>query len=117
MLKEKYNVTHDFSAMDTETEVRSKIKPETTCIYVETPINPTMKLIDLEMVAAVAKENGIPVVVDNTFSSPYLQRPLELGCDDVVYSATKYIGGHGDVVAGLVVRKREVLDFVQMTTH
>src|SRR5690625_5311174 len=76
-----------------------------------------MKLIDLEMVAEVAKEYDIPVVVDNTFSSPYLQRPLELGCDVVVHSATKYIGGHGDVVAGLVVGKREFLDSVQMTTQ
>jgi len=117
MLKEKYDVTHDFSAMDTEAEIRSKIKPETTCIYVETPINPTMKLIDLEMVAAVAKDYEIPVVVDNTFSSPYLQRPLELGCDVVVHSATKYIGGHGDVVAGLVAGKKEFLDSVQMTTQ
>src|SRR5699024_7166915 len=116
MLKEKYDVTHDFSAMDTEAEIRSKITPETTCIYVETPINPTMKLIDLEMVAAVAKEYEIPVAVDNTFSSPYLQRPLELGCDVVVHSATKYIGGHGDVVAGLAAGKKEILDLVAQTT-
>src|SRR5690625_6957143 len=103
MMKEKYDITHDFSTMDTEAEIRSKIKPETTCIYVETPINPTMKLIDLEMVATVAKEFDIPVVVDNTFASPYLQRPLELGCDVVVHSATKYMGGPGDVVAVFVV--------------
>src|SRR5699024_1754464 len=87
------------------------------CIYVETPINPTMKLIDLEMVAAVAKEYEIPVVVDNTFSSPYLQRPMELGCDVVVHSATKYIGGHGGVEAGLVVGKKEFLDSVQMSNQ
>src|SRR5699024_11126927 len=117
MLKEKYDVTHDFSAMDTEAEIRSKIKPETTCIYVETPINTTMKLIDLEMVATVAKEYDIPVVVDNTFSSPYLQRPLALGCDVVVHSATKYIGGHGEVVAGVVVGKKRFVDSVQMTTQ
>src|SRR5699024_12700993 len=117
MLKEKYDVTHDFSAMDTEAEIRSKITPETTCIYVETPINPTMQLIDLEMVAAVAKEYEIPVVVDNTFSSPYLQRPLELGCDVVIHSATKYIGGHGDVIAGVAVGKKDFLDNVQMTTQ
>lgn len=117
MMKEKYNIAHDFSVMDSEADIRSKIKPETSCIYVETPINPTMKLIDLEMVASVAKEYNIPVVVDNTFSSPYLQRPLELGCDVVVHSATKYIGGHGDVIAGLVVGTKEFLDSVQMTTQ
>src|SRR5699024_9959547 len=89
MMKEKYNIEHDFSMMETKDEVRALIRPETACIYVETPINPTMKLIDLEMVAEVAHEHGIPVVVDNTFASPYLQRPLELGCDVVIHSATK----------------------------
>src|SRR5690625_903150 len=117
MFEEKYNITHDFSMMETKEELRSLIKPETTCIYVETPINPTMKLIDLQMVASVAKEFSIPVVVDNTFSTPYLQRPLDLGCDVVVHSATKYLGGHGDVVAGLAIGKKEFLDEVAMTTQ
>ncbi|WP_163969433.1 methionine gamma-lyase [Oceanobacillus halotolerans] len=117
MMKEKYNIDHDFSTMESKEALRSMIKPETACIYVETPINPTMKVIDLQMVARVAKEFNIPVVVDNTFSSPYLQRPLELGCDVVVHSATKYIGGHGDVIAGLVVGKKEFLDDVAMTTQ
>lgn len=117
MMEEKYNITHDFSVMETKEEIRALIKPETACIYVETPINPTMKIIDLELVAEVAKEFDIPVVVDNTFSSPYLQRPLDLGCDVVLHSATKYIGGHGDVIAGLVVGKRDFLDGVAMTTQ
>jgi methionine-gamma-lyase len=117
MMKEKYNITHDLTDMDSEDQVRKLIRPETACIYVETPINPTMKLIDLEMVARVAKESGIPVVVDNTFASPYLQRPLELGCDVVVHSATKYIGGHGDVIAGLAAGTKEFLDEVHMTTQ
>ncbi|MFA1821796.1 methionine gamma-lyase [Virgibacillus oceani] len=117
LMEEKYNIMHDFSMMKTKEEVRSQIKPETACIYVETPINPTMKLIDLELVAEVAKEYDIPVVVDNTFASPYLQRPIELGCDVVIHSATKYIGGHGDVVAGLVVGKKDFLDKVAMTTQ
>lgn len=117
MMKEKYNIAHDFSAMDSGEAIRELIRPETACIYVETPINPTMKLIDLQMVADVAKEFNIPVVVDNTFSSPYLQQPLELGCDVVLHSATKYIGGHGDVVAGLVVGKKDFLDSVAMTTQ
>lgn len=116
MMDEKYNIAHDLSEMRTKEEVRTKIKPETTCIYIETPINPTMKLIDLKMVAEVAKESNIPVVVDNTFSTPYLQRPLDLGCDIVVHSATKYIGGHGDVVAGLAAGKKELLDEVSETT-
>lgn len=117
MMKEKYAISHDFSAMSSEETIRNLIRPETSCIYVETPINPTMKLIDLKMVSDVAKEFNIPVVVDNTFSSPYIQQPLELGCDVVLHSATKYIGGHGDVVAGLVAGKKEFLDSVAMTTQ
>src|SRR5690625_4874697 len=117
IMEEKYNISHELIEMKTKEEIRACIQPETACIYVETPINPTMQLVDLQMVAEVGKELNIPVVVDNTFSTPYLQRPLELGCDVVVHSATKYIGGHGDVVAGLVVGKREFLDSVQMTTQ
>lgn len=117
MMKEKYNISRDFSAMETKEEVRKLIKPNTACIYVETPINPTMKLIDLEMVADVAQEFNILVVVDNTFLSPYLQRPIELGCDVVIHSATKYIGGHGDVIAGIAVGSKDFLDEVAMTTQ
>lgn len=112
VLEEKYNISHDLIEMNTKEEIRALIKPETACIYIETPINPTIRLIDLEMVAEVAKEFNIPVIVDNTFSTPYLQRPLDLGCDVVVHSATKYIGGHGDVVAGLAAGKKEILDLV-----
>ncbi|MDE7523307.1 PLP-dependent transferase, partial [Ligilactobacillus salivarius] len=101
----------------TKEQLLEKIRPETVCIYVETPINPTMKLVDLQMVANVAKEAGIPVVVDNTFCSPYLQTPLSLGCDIVVHSATKYICGHGDVIAGIAVGKKEFIDLVSMTTQ
>ncbi|WP_284140195.1 MULTISPECIES: methionine gamma-lyase [unclassified Virgibacillus] len=117
MLQEKYGIEHDFSSMQTKEEIRKSIRPETVCIYVETPINPTMQLIDLQLVVEVAREYGIPVVVDNTFASPYLQRPIELGCDVVIHSATKYISGHGDVIAGLVVGKKEFLDSVAMTTQ
>ncbi|MCP3741134.1 methionine gamma-lyase [Rossellomorea sp. BNER] len=117
LMKEKYNIQHDFSSMNSEEELLSCIRDNTACIYVETPINPTMSLIDLEMVARVAKKKGIPVVVDNTFCSPYLQNPLNFGCDYVVHSATKYIGGHGDVIAGLVVGRSERLAEIRMTTQ
>lgn len=117
MMENKYNITHDFSPMRTKEEVEASIRPDTVCIYVETPINPTMKLVDLEMVCSVAKEKGIPVIVDNTFSSPYLQKPITIGCDIVIHSATKYIGGHGDVIAGVVVGKKDFLDEVRMTTQ
>ncbi|AOV07210.1 methionine gamma-lyase [Sporosarcina ureilytica] len=103
MLEEKYNITHDLIQMGTEEEIERAIKPETVCIYVETPINPTMELVDLQAVVNVAKRHGLRVVVDNTFSSPYLQKPITLGVDFVLHSATKYINGHGDVIAGLLI--------------
>ncbi|SIR47540.1 methionine-gamma-lyase [Bacillus cereus] len=109
VLEEKFMITHSFCDMETEADVENKIRPNTKIIFVETPINPTMKLIDLKQVIRVAKRNGLLVVVDNTFCSPYLQRPLELGCDAVVHSATKYIGGHGDVVAGVTICKTKAL--------
>lgn len=117
MMKEKYNMSIEFSDFTSKEEIRKQIKEETACIYIETPINPTMQLIDLQLVAEVAKEFDIPVVVDNTFSSPYLQRPIELGCDVVVHSATKYLNGHGDVIAGLAAGKKEFLDEVAATTR
>ncbi|UOE96182.1 methionine gamma-lyase [Alkalihalobacillus sp. LMS39] len=117
LFKEKYNINFDFSAMSSEEELRAAITEKTTCIYVETPINPTMQIIDLKMVAKVANEYSIPVVVDNTFCSPYLQRPLELGCDIVVHSATKYLCGHGDVIAGVAVGTKEMMEEVSFTTR
>ncbi len=116
LMNEKYNITHSFSNMDSEQEIEDAISFETKVIYVETPINPTMALIDLELVVKVARKYNLPVVVDNTFSSPYLQQPIKLGCDIVIHSATKYIGGHGDVIAGLVVGKEEFISNVAMTT-
>ncbi|MCC3359689.1 methionine gamma-lyase [Bacillus sp. REN16] len=116
MMEEKYNIEHDLSDMDDEEEILSKITPNTKLIYIETPINPTMKLIDLQKVVKIAKQHSIPVVVDNTFCSPYLQQPIKLGCDIVIHSATKYIGGHGDVIAGLVVGKSDFIHQVAMTT-
>ncbi len=117
MMEEKYKISHDFSTMETKEELLRAIRPETTCIYVETPINPTMKLVDLQMVAEVGKEKGIPVVVDNTFCSPYLQNPITLGCDVVIHSATKYICGHGDVIAGVAVGSQDFIGKVAFTTQ
>jgi methionine-gamma-lyase len=117
LLKQKYNILHDFCSMETEEELVRLIRPETVCIFIETPINPTMKLIDLDMVVKVAKEYGIKVIVDNTFCSPYLQTPIKHGCDVVVHSATKYIGGHGDVVAGIAVGSKELMEEVAKTTQ
>jgi methionine-gamma-lyase len=117
LMEEKYHITHDFHPMNDRDSIRTAITDQTTVIYIESPINPTMKLVDLEMVANIAKEYRIPVVVDNTFSSPYLQRPLELGCDVVIHSATKYLCGHGDVIGGLAVGGKELMSHLAMTTQ
>ncbi|TLS39092.1 methionine gamma-lyase [Pseudalkalibacillus caeni] len=117
MMKEKFQVDHDLVSLDTKEQVESCLKENTALIYIETPINPTLKIIDLDMIVQVAKDRGIPVVVDNTFCTPYLQRPLELGCDIVIHSATKYIGGHGDVIAGLVAGKQEMISYLAKTTQ
>lgn len=85
--------------------LRGAIRPETKAILVETPSNPTLKITDLAAVAAMAREKGILAITDNTFMTPYLQRPLELGFDIVVHSATKFLGGHSDLIAGLAVTK------------
>lgn len=89
--------------------VKSKIKPNTRALFLETPSNPLLKITDLKAAIGIAKEHGLLVYVDNTFMSPYLQRPLELGADIVIHSATKFIGGHSDVIAGLVVVRDEKL--------
>ncbi|WP_394174361.1 methionine gamma-lyase [Guptibacillus hwajinpoensis] len=117
MLEGKFSIDHDLLPLDSVEQIRSAIRPTTTVIYIETPINPTLKLIDLEMIVSVAKEYGIQVVVDNTFSTPYLQRPLEFGCDIVLHSATKYIGGHGDVVAGLVAGSKDAMTSIAKSTQ
>ncbi|WP_042351838.1 methionine gamma-lyase [Bacillus massiliigorillae] len=117
LMQDKYNITHSFSWLSSVEDLEQVIKPETTVIYIETPINPTMKMIDLSMVAKFAKEHGVTVVVDNTFSTPYLQKPIELGCDVVVHSATKYIGGHGDVIAGVAVGTKAFMNTVESTTQ
>jgi len=79
------------------------IRPETRMVWIETPTNPMLKLVDIEQIAAIARKRGLLVVVDNTFASPILQRPLALGADIVLHSATKYLNGHSDMVGGMVV--------------
>ncbi|QOY62392.1 cystathionine gamma-synthase [Lysobacter sp. H21R4] len=95
----------DFSWVDLTdcAAFEAAIRPETKMVWIETPTNPLLKLVDISAIAAVAHKHGLIVVVDNTFSSPILQRPLELGADIVVHSATKYLNGHSDIVGGIVV--------------
>jgi cystathionine beta-lyase/cystathionine gamma-synthase len=98
-------------------EIRKAIRPTTKMLFIETPTNPVLRLTDLPVACQIAHERGVFVVVDNTFASPYVQRPLDLGADLVVHSTTKFLNGHSDSVGGIVVAVRddhiEWLRFVQ----
>jgi cystathionine beta-lyase len=103
--------------MQDANEVSKYINKNTRLIWTETPTNPMMNITDIEAVASIAKKNNILVCVDNTFASPYLQNPLDMGADIVLHSATKYLGGHSDVVHGCLILKdaslNEKLSFIQ----
>ena len=101
--KRSANLSTSFVDMADPARLRAAIRPETRMLWVETPSNPLLKLIDLAAVAKIARERDLIAVADNTFASPWIQRPLELGFDIVVHSATKYLNGHSDNVGGVVV--------------
>ena len=100
---EPWGIEFDPAPLDDVAAVRAAVRPNTKVIWLETPTNPLLGIADIPALAAVARDAGALLVVDNTFASPYLQRPLELGADVVVHSTTKYIGGHSDVVGGALV--------------
>ena len=106
---EKYGIRFRFSEMVDMQEVTSQINKNTKLVWVETPTNPMMNIIDIEAVSKITKKHGLLLAVDNTFATPYLQQPLELGADIVMHSATKYLGGHSDVVVGALAVKDEKL--------
>ncbi|WP_097028168.1 trans-sulfuration enzyme family protein [Clostridium peptidivorans] len=89
--------------------LKKALRPNTKVVHVETPANPTLKITDIAEVSRFCKENNLKFIVDNTFCTPYVQRPLELGADIVVYSATKYLNGHGDCIAGAIVGSKEFI--------
>jgi cystathionine gamma-synthase len=95
----------EFDTVDLADEdaLRAALREETRVVWLETPTNPFLKIVDVERISAIAREAGAMTVVDNTFATPYLQRPLELGADVVVHSVTKYLGGHSDLVGGAIV--------------
>jgi methionine-gamma-lyase len=93
------------------------MRPETRVVLLESPTNPTLRLVDLAEVASIARAAQVPCVVDNTFATPINQRPLTLGADIVVHSATKFLGGHGDLLAGAVVGKAAIIDRLRWTTQ
>lgn len=106
---ERYGIKFHFIDMQDAQHIRNYLNPQTKMIWIETPTNPLMKVIDIAACAAIAKEHNLLLSVDNTFASPYLQTPLDLGAHIVVHSATKYLGGHSDVVHGAIVVKDEAL--------
>ncbi len=105
----RFGVEASFVDTADPANVKKSIKPNTKMILVETPSNPTMQITDIREIAEIAHKHGIPLVVDNTFSSPYLQNPLDLGADVVFHSITKFINGHADVIGGIIVAKEEKL--------
>ena len=105
----KWNISHSYFNTNNVTEIESLIKPETKFIFLETPTNPAIELIDLELVASVAKKHNVLLIVDNCFATPYLQQPIKYGADLVVHSATKYMDGQGRVLGGVVVGKKELV--------
>ncbi len=108
---EKFGITFHFIGMGEIAAIEEKINKNTKLLWVETPTNPMMNVIDIKATAQLAAKHKLLLAVDNTFATPYLQRPLELGADIVMHSATKYLGGHSDVVVGaLVVRDKDLAD-------
>lgn len=116
----KFNIQVTFVDTTDLAATEAAIQDNTKIVYVETPTNPLLKVTDIEAIATIAKRHDLKLVVDNTFATPYHQQPLALGADIVLHSATKYIGGHSDVVAGLVVVKDDALGeemhFIQNST-
>ncbi len=112
----KFGVSVNFIDMADLDALKAALNEKTKVVYLETPCNPTLKVIDIAEVSRIAHEYnpGIRVIVDNTFATPYLQRPLDLGADTVVHSATKYLNGHGDVIAGVIVGKADYIATCRM---
>lgn len=106
----RYGIEYDYIDCTNMEAVKNSIKDNTRAVYIETPSNPSLTLIDIKEVSKITKAYNIPLVVDNTFMTPYLQRPLELGANVVIHSATKYLNGHGDVIAGIVCADQKTID-------
>lgn len=113
----QYNIRTEYFDFSNIEHVEQQITERTKAIFIETPTNPLMEQIDLVAYATLAKKHQLLLIVDNTFLTPYLQRPIELGADIVIHSATKYIGGHNDVLAGLVVAKGDAICEQLATNH
>ncbi len=118
-LFDRWGLRHTFADISTGEKARAALEQDTVAIFAETPSNPTLKITDLAAVVELAREKGLVTIIDNTFMSPFLQRPIELGFDIVIHSATKFLGGHSDLIAGVVATRDETwgtrLKFIQNT--
>jgi O-succinylhomoserine sulfhydrylase len=110
----KWNISYSYFNTNKVDEIEKLIKPETKFIYLETPTNPAIELIDLEVVGALAKKHNLLLIVDNCFATPYLQQPIKYGADLVIHSATKYMDGQGRVLGGIVVGKKELVNDIYL---
>jgi cystathionine beta-lyase/cystathionine gamma-synthase len=111
----RYGISRTYVDAADLTAVRNAIRPETKLVYVESISNPTVQVADLPGLAAICRDKGVRLVVDNTFASPYVVRPLEHGADVVISSATKFLGGHSDLMAGVAAGKQAIMDAVRRT--
>ncbi|WP_192597951.1 aminotransferase class I/II-fold pyridoxal phosphate-dependent enzyme [Sporosarcina limicola] len=109
----RFGITSDFVDCTNSQEVEKAIRENTKVLFIETPSNPVLTVLDIEKLAIVAHKHGLKVIIDSTFMTPYLQKPLELGADLVVHSATKYLNGHGDVLAGIIVGSKKDVDNIR----
>lgn len=106
----RFGIETRFADLTDPDDLKKALGPKTRMVFTETPSNPNMRIVDIAALAEICRKAGVPLVVDNTYCTPYLQRPLALGADIVTHSATKYLGGHGDLIAGAVVASKEMID-------
>ncbi|HGY1810415.1 trans-sulfuration enzyme family protein [Citrobacter braakii] len=116
-MQQRFGIDYDIVLSGDVEDIRQKIKPNTRMIYTESPGTMTMRVVDLQMIAGLAKENNIITAIDNTWATPLFQKPLTLGFDLVLHSCTKYIGGHSDLTAGAVVGAKVYLDIIRDFSH
>jgi len=112
----KFNIKTSFVDATDARNYAKAIQPNTKVFWIETPSNPLVKITDISAVTKIAQENGVTTIADNTFATPFNQRPLDLGVDLVIHSATKYLGGHSDLTAGLMVGRKEIVEKARLET-
>lgn len=106
----RFDIKTRFADLTDPAALSQALTPRTRLVVAETPSNPNMRIVDIAALAEICRRKGVPLLIDNTYCTPYLQQPMTLGADIVVHSATKYLGGHGDLLAGIVVASKELID-------